>query len=152
MQENIMKSSDKTLWQILDELSHQLPFSKKRIETVLSTQLSESDKRGNDIFLFYMSPPVNLADGIVISNVDLRLKREGSHPGFLVLEIEGAHITGAQVRKHYDHLKITDFPRGRSPEEATVYSQDLPWGRLSFGFKERNRDCLASVSFHPNIQ
>ncbi|MCL2625299.1 MAG: hypothetical protein FWD46_00585 [Cystobacterineae bacterium] len=138
-----------SLWQAIDTLSQQIPFSKQKVETALATPLSEVDNNSNKLFRFFKSPPIRLAEGIVISNVDLRIKREGSHPGFLVLEMDGACLTLEQIRERYSELQITQLPRGRSLEEETSHSQLLPWGKLSFGFKEKNPKCLASIAFEP---
>ncbi|MCL2178181.1 MAG: hypothetical protein FWC28_07870 [Proteobacteria bacterium] len=141
-----------SLWQTIDTLSQQIPFSKQKIETVLATELTEAVNKSNKLFHFFKSPPVVLSGGVVISNVDLRIKREGSHPGFLVLEIGGACITLEQIQEKYSELQISQLPRGQSPNEETGHSQLLPWGKLSLGFKAKNPLCLASVSFEPKKQ
>ncbi|MCL2626149.1 MAG: hypothetical protein FWD46_04960 [Cystobacterineae bacterium] len=138
-----------SLWQVIEALAEQIPFSKQKVESVLGTQLTETEEGGNDLFQFFESPPLPLADGVVISNIDLRLKRGGGHPGFLVLEVGGVCLRLEQIRKKYTQLSIRELPRGRSLEEETSFSQMLPWGQLSFGFKERNRECLASIAFEP---
>lgn len=138
-----------TLWQAIDALAQQAPFSKAKIETLLSTQLSETNYTGNDVFQFFESSPLALSDGVRIANVDLRIKRQGPHPGFMVLSIDGRCITIEEVRKHYTDLEITDIPRGRSLDESTSHTTKLPWGELSFSFKERNPDCVSSIAFQP---
>lgn len=138
-----------TIWEAIDIVAKQVPFARDTIETALSTTLAETDNPGNDIFRFYESQPVHLEDGVVVSNIDLRIKRSGPHPGFLVLAVDGACIRLELVRRHYDNLRITGTPRGRSLDEQTYYTATLPWGDLSFGFAERNPDCLASVAFNP---
>ena len=143
------KQMNKNIWQAIEALVQQIPFSKQKVEAALSTVLTEKEDDFNKLFLFYKSAPIQLTEGLVISGVDLRIKREGGHPGFLVLAVEGACITPAQLREHYKELQITQVPRGRSLEEETTFTQTLPWGKLSFGFKERNRDCLASIVFEP---
>ncbi|AQW30134.1 hypothetical protein ACKZDW_16590 [Ralstonia syzygii subsp. celebesensis] len=138
-----------TLWQAVDVLPRQIPFSKAKIENLLSAQLTETDEGGNDVFQFFKSSPVKLSDGVVIENIDLRIKRQGSHPGFMVLRVSGPCISLDMVRSHYGNLEVTDVPRGHSLEESTTHATTLPWGRLSFSFKERNPGCLASVTFKP---
>ncbi|PCE34064.1 hypothetical protein [Burkholderia ubonensis] len=141
-----------TLWQAIDALAQQVPFSKTKIEQTLSTRLTETDEEGNDVFQFFKSTPVTLSDGVVIKSVDLRIKRQGEHPGFMVLELGGPCVGLDAVRGRYGHLEITDVPRGRSLDEATTHSAQLPWGQLSFSFEERNPACVASVSFKPKQQ
>ncbi|MCL2776435.1 MAG: hypothetical protein FWD73_00415 [Polyangiaceae bacterium] len=138
-----------TLWQVVVALALQIPFSKQKVEAVLSTQVVETESQFNDLFRFYKSLPVKLSDGVIIPTIDLRIKRVGKDPGFLVLDIDGTCITREQLEARYKHLKITGTPRGHSLNEETSYSQDMPWGRLSFGFKERKPACLASVVINP---
>jgi hypothetical protein len=138
-----------SLWQAIPLLAQQIPFSKQKVEVALSTRLSEIDDAFNTPFYFFGSPPIPLAEGVVISNVDLRIKRGSNHPGFLVLEVGGSCITMEQIRTQYGELQTTPFSCGRSLDEETCHFQLLPWGKLSFGFKERNPQCLASVSFEP---
>lgn len=144
-----MTQQKMTLWQAIDALVKQIPFSKAKIENLLSTQLTETAEGGNDVFQFFKSNPIKLSDGVVIENVDLRVKRAGPHPGFLVLSVGGGCIGIDAVRAHYKDLKITDTPRGHSLDEVTSHSTMLGWGELSFSFKERNPNCLASVAFDP---
>ena len=144
-----MKAVELTWWQAVDALVMQIPFSKQKVETLLKTSLNETDNTGNDVFQFYESPPVTLKDGVVIRNVDLRIKRTGPHPGFMVMEIEGLCITLDQIRRRYGPLEITETPHGHSLDDETSHSVMQPWGKLSFGFAERNPDCLASIVFDP---
>ena len=149
VQDSHMTQPKMTLWQAIDALARQVPFSKSGIENTLSTRLSETDDEGSDVFQFFKGTPVKLTDGVVIENVDLRIKRQGAHPGFMVLRLGGPCVGLDAVRGHYGGLEITDVPRGRSLDEATTHSARLPWGQLSFSFTERNPGCLASVAFKP---
>lgn len=146
-----MATEQITLWQAISILAQQVPFTKAKVETVLSTHLIEKpgDYFGKDVSQYFKSVPVELDDGVLISNVDLRVKRTGEDPGFMVLEIEGACVTLKQVRSHYSTLTITGSPRGRSLDDATSHSTEFPWGKLSFGFAERNPECLAWIAFDP---
>lgn len=137
-----------TLWQAITHLSQQIPFSKESVEEVLATRLVRCVEQGNEFFWFYEGNDIALAGGGVL-NVDLRIKREGEHPGFLVINLSGTCNKLAEVRSHYDELQITDTPRGHSLDEVTSYTAILSWGKLSFGFKERQPDCLSSVAFNP---
>lgn len=147
--ETTMKTNEMTLWQTITSLAEQIPLTRQKVETVLQTTLRESDNTGNDVFQFYESPPVELKDGVVIRTVDLRIKRAGAHPGFMVLEMEGSCVTLDQIRQHYGDVPITSSPRGSSLHEKTHYTATLPWGTLAFGFLERNPGCLASIALKP---
>ena len=141
-----------SLWQVIDLLTQQIPFSRQKIKATLSTQLIEVEDVFNKLYHFYKSVSIQLAGGVVISNVDLRIKRYGNHPGFLVLRIDGICITVEELRKQYGDLQITQVPHGRSLDEETSLSSSLSWGKLSFGFKERSPNCLATIAFDPLIQ
>jgi hypothetical protein len=142
-------NSQMTLWQLIDSVSQQTPFSAVKIEKLFSTQLSEYDNPSNDVFRFYKGGRTTLANGVVISNVDLRIKRQGPHPGFLVLELQGTCVGVEEVRKHYSGLEITDTPRGKSLDDVTSHTTIQAWGELSFSFKERKPECLSSIVFDP---
>ncbi|MGF6957225.1 hypothetical protein [Paraburkholderia youngii] len=151
-----MTQTDTTLWQTIDALVQQIPFTKAKVESVLATHLVDreisKDSIRNAAFQFYVGGPAKMADGIVVGKVDLRVRHTGGHPGFLALgKLSGECVTLAMVRAHYSNLKLTDSPRGHSLDETTAYSAFLPWGTLSFAFAERNRDCLQGVSFDPKI-
>ncbi|WP_332403707.1 hypothetical protein [Burkholderia ubonensis] len=148
-QDSHMTQPDLTLWQAIDTLAQQIPFSTAKIAHVLETQFRESDIGGNDVFQFFKSAPIPLSDGVVIETVDLRIKRHGAHPGFMVLWLSGSCVGLDKVREHYGNVKITDTPRGHSLDEVTSHTTALQWGELSFSFKERNPKCLSSVAFAP---
>jgi hypothetical protein len=148
-QGGIMTQTDKTLWQVIEALIQQIPFTRQKVETALAIQFPDANKDTNFDIFENQGTPLLLADGVVISDVDLWIKRIVRHPGSLTLKIGGACVTKDQLKTHYDQLKITSYPTGVSLEEATMYTQDMPWGRLSFGFKEQNPDCLAVIHFVP---
>ncbi|MGV2288491.1 hypothetical protein AAHK20_07220 [Trinickia sp. YCB016] len=144
---------DMTLWQTIEVPVQQIPFTKTKVESVLSVGLDDKDTSNvaikNTAFAFFVGGPIKLSDDVVIGNVDLRIRHKEGHPGFLVLNLAGSCIGLDAVRAHYGDLKITDFPRGRSLDEVTSHTTALEWGELSFSFKERNPDCLSSIAFAP---
>ena len=141
-----------TLWQTIDTLTEQIPFRRAKIERAFETKLFVGDPRQ-----FVIQPsfepleggPVGLADGVVVEMIDLRVRPEESHPGFLVLRVAGTCISLDEVRARYGTLAITDRPRGRSLDEVTSFTTIQPWGKLTFSFTVRNPDCLSSVAFAP---
>jgi len=138
-----------TLWEIIDALSRQLPFTKEKIERTLSINLNEPIYYGKDASRFFTSENLGLKNNVVVSKIDFRTKPDGAGPGFLVLNFEGACIGIAEIRHHYKTLEITASPRGNSLDEATNFSTIQHWGELSFGFKERRPECLAYVVLNP---
>lgn len=143
------QAASMTLWQAIDALAAQLPFSTQKVGRTLSTTLTDTNAQGSEVFRFFEGTPVRLGDGTELARIDLRIKREGPHPGFLVLYLGGRCVPMAELRLHYAELQITGVPRGRSLDETTSHTATLAWGRLSFGFAERNPDCLAQVVFDP---
>ena len=146
--EMAMTTNLMTLWQAIDALVKQIPFSKLKVEAVLSARLDEVQRGTYTLFL--EGGPSDLADAIRIAKIDLRLGFEPGDPGFLVLNVDGACVGIEQVRTQYSNVEITGMPRGRSFDEKTTHSVQLPWGKLSFGFKERKPECLASIIFNPS--
>jgi hypothetical protein len=116
---------DRTLWQTIDALAQQIPFSKAKVETVLGVGLVDRDT-SNDVFpnmytgrQDFEGGPVKLSDGVEIVKIDLRTKLQEGDPGFLVLNFAGACIGLDAVRAHYSDLKVTGYPRGDSLDEVT---------------------------------
>lgn len=141
-----MKTLD--LWTVIDYLPTRLPFSTDKIESALNVVLAKDSE--NEYFSFYKAQDLALSNGVVIESIDLRIKKEQPHPGFLVIQLAGACVPRAEVLRRYEGLDITDHPRGRSLDEQTSYSRREVWGKLSFGFAERSPDCLRSVVFSPD--
>ncbi|MCT8180426.1 MULTISPECIES: hypothetical protein [unclassified Variovorax] len=143
-------SSALSLWSMVDALSAQIPFSAPAVARLLPGHLAEASSADDEPFRFFEGGPIRLGDGVEISSVDLRIRREPGHPGFLVIELQGRCVPLEEVRARHQLLSLTGVPRGRSPEEAITLSAETTWGRLSFGFKERRRDCLAYIVFAPH--
>jgi hypothetical protein len=66
----------------------------------------------------------------------------------LLLKVEGKCITKAELLQHFPNTTLFDMPRGRSLDEETSYTAEMEWGKMGFGFAERNPTCLSSVGFH----
>lgn len=145
--EKTMNPSTMTLWQVIDAQPQIIPFTQANVEMLFATTLSE--KRRSTHTLFLEGGDVPLAQASRIAKIDLRLGFEAGDLGFMVLSLDGACISLDQVRRHFEDLQITEAPRGRSMDEETSYSVMMPWGKLSFGFAQRNPNCLASIVFNP---
>jgi hypothetical protein len=140
-----MKTLD--VWTVIDYMPTRLPFSTDKIESALNVVLAKASE--NRFFNFYEAKDLALSQGVTIETLDLRIRKEQPHPGFLVLSFGGACVARADVFGRYDNLKLSDAPRGRSLDENTSWTREEPWGKLTFSFSERARDCLRSVSFDP---
>lgn len=135
-----------TLWQALDRLARQIPFTREKVETALATTLLLQESRLQKDH--YGSQPISLADGIFLQNVDLRLDRASESPGFLSLSVGGACISRSLVKRHYPNVRLTYGPHIDAPGEAYVYTAGFSWGDLHFAFELRNPQCLATISFN----
>lgn len=145
-----MNRSAMTLWQAIDAVIAQIPFSKTGIERVLSTTFSDADPPGNEKLRLFEGAAVRLADDVEISGIDLRVRRTGPHAGFMVLDLAGRPVPAEEVARHYTGLELSGVPRGQSLDEAIGFTAALSWGRLSFGFSERAPQCLVFVAFAPS--
>jgi len=135
-----------TLWQLIGVLGPYPSLAPDKIKQVLPTDFSE--RRRSTYTSFYVGGPLQLADQINIEAIDLRVRLMNEMKGLVVLSIAGACVTLHDVHLHYQDIRITAHPRGHSLDEKTSWSTYQPWGKLSFGFKERNPDCLASVTIN----
>ncbi len=136
------------IWAVVDYLPTRLPFTKESIANALNVVLIEKAD-SNDYVIFFEGGPIPLAGDRQLEEIDLRIRREQPHPGFLTLSVSGKCIPRKEVLDRYKGLTITSHPRGGSWDEKTYWSKEEAWGRISFGFTERNPDCLRSVVFDP---
>ncbi|WP_431112986.1 hypothetical protein [Variovorax paradoxus] len=134
-----------TLWEAINALAAQAPFSKPGVEGVLSLPLRPVEQPANPLFDFFDGAGLELQGGLIVSRVDLRIKKEDRGVGLLVLNLDGACIGLDDVRARHESLAITGLPRGGSAEEAMTFTSSQAWGKISFGFKERRPKCLAYV-------
>lgn len=102
----------------------------------------------NEYIHFYKAEPVKLADGLLISAIELRLSKEQQDMRpMLIFSLLNQCITIDSVKEHYHDLKMTDYPRGRSENEVTSFSTpaDTNGKKISFSFTVKDPDCLARV-------
>lgn len=140
-----MKQID--FWKFVDYMPTRLPLKEKaQAEKLFNTVLVRTET-SNEYSDHFRGGPVHLADGVEIVSVDLRINK--AHPGqsLLVLTMGGKCIDRSVVLERQQGMRITNVPRGRSLDEETSWSQMLAWGKLSFGFTERQPDCLKSLVF-----
>lgn len=139
-----------SFWQVIAEVQGQKRLSLEKTETILNQKLTEETEQSNEYFQMYKGKSIQLAEGLVIATIDLRLPRAPTrNDGLLALNLEGECITLPQVKQQFPVLKITGTPRGRSLEDSTTYTANTPWGEVDFGFQEKRPDCLGYVIFHP---
>jgi len=139
-----------TLWQLIEVLIDHHYFTLDTIRQIFPIEFSQ--RSDNGYFSFYEGGPFRLADQIAIETVHLIISKEDDSGGDIGLDIghDTPCITLDEVRAHYPDIVVTSAPRGHSLDEKTHWTIRLPWGRLIFGFKERNPDCLASIGISRN--
>ncbi|ALV06032.1 hypothetical protein [Roseateles depolymerans] len=136
------------LWTLVDDLPTRTPFDKEKIEQALRIVLIQDEELTNEYFTALKGGPVSLAREVDIEAVSLRVSvKEPTEKWLLNLTVAGKCVARSDVLARYPRLEVTNAPRGRSPNEETSYSRKELWGKLSFGFAQRNPDCLSSVLF-----
>lgn len=141
--EKMMKTLD--IWALVDYLPTKLPFDRDKIYAITGEVLREAES--NQFAQFFKGGPVLLKDGVEIESIDLRVNKEQSTRRLLILRLAGNCVPRDKVFGRNHKLELSDPPRGRSLGEEANWSMKQPWGTLSFGFAERNPDCLRSVLF-----
>jgi len=149
--ETSMGNGQMTLWGVVEAIGKMMPLSKEAVEAVLKTELAD-EKR--DEYLWHLVGVGQLLDdGLFVTRVSLALLPDG---GFgknsgLSIELGGRCIRLDEIRSRFGELTIVQHPRGRSLQETTVYAAAMPWGEVSFAFKEENRNCLFRISFRKQM-
>ncbi|MCR2746142.1 hypothetical protein [Limnobacter parvus] len=118
----------------------------------------EQTQKSNEYVQFFSGQQLALAGNSSIVKIDLRLPRDTSNSnsnsnsnskGMLALDVDGKCITVQQVSQQFSDLAITGVPRGGSLEEATTFTTNTAWGKISFGFQQKKSDCLGYLVFNP---
>lgn len=89
------------------------------------------------------------AGGVTVSGLELREPKAGAGAtgrAFVALTLGGGCASRREVEQRFGPLAQSGVPRGRSLDEQTMLSRQERIGRLLFGFAERNRDCLRSIT------
>lgn len=132
-----------TLWQLIDVLGGSPSLAPSAVVAVLPVAFKLTTRHAD--VADYAADGVALADGVHLGDVALRTRLDDTTRGLMVLDVEGACMTLDDVRRRYPAITLTSPPPGHSPSESSGYSDAQAWGTLGFGFKESNRQCLATV-------
>lgn len=138
-----------TAWDIIEGLSVQQPVSRQSLES--SFQLPMQEVEGNEDFRFFSARAGRFGEASVLSELELRVRRETNQAELVVANLNDSGITSAQARERFPDLKVTGIPRGRSPQEVVTLSRELANGRLSLCFKVHQQDRLSQIVFTPRI-
>lgn len=133
---------------LVDDLATRTPFDKEKIEQALRIALTQDEQITNEYFSALKGGPVSLAREVEIEALSFRVSvKESTEKWLLNLTVAGQCVARSDVLARYPRLEVRNSPRGGSPNEETSYSRKEVWGKVSFGFAERNPDCLSSVLF-----
>jgi hypothetical protein len=142
-------TSAKTVEQIVYALIAAPPASPDKAQTALGVTLTAAP--GSGPFRQYKGRVEPGPDGRSI-DVEYRMPQTAAASAgpLLILKLDGPCLAKAEVQNRYGPLQITDVPRGKSLDEEASFSRTYAWGTLSFGFAERNRDCLRTIVYNLN--
>jgi len=145
-----MNLQQTTLWQLIEALIEHPSYTLDTIEQVLPIEFSKNGDNGS--FAFHEGGPFGLLDQVVVKKATLAIRHASGESRLIGLNLDpsGTCVTLDDVRAHYPNIEIIGGPRGHSLDEKTHWAVEYSWGRLSFGFKEANRRCLASVGIGRN--
>lgn len=134
------------IWQFIPAASSAI--KSLSINDVDNALLTFRSSKENEYIHFYKAKPFKLADGLRISDIELRLSKNrlGMRP-MLVFTVLNQCITIAMVKEHYHYLSMSDYPRGHSENEVTSFSTsaNINGQKISFSFMVKDPVCLASV-------
>ena len=155
-QKNGLESKEKkataremTLWQVIDYLGNHFPLRLEKIEQIFQSTFSKLSA-SNQYFTFWEGNGGSLQEGVYVPRIVLGLRNDDiRYPGILTLNVSGTCVKLDEIKNKYGELTVVGLPRGRSEDEETKYEAQAPWGKLVFGFAERNPDCLSSVGLGP---
>lgn len=137
-----------SVWQLIEDIQA-APFTLAGVEKILGQTLVEQTQKSNEYFQFFSGQELALAGNSRIVKIDLRLPRGTSNSkGMLAIHLGGECITMQQVSQQFADLAVTGMPRGGSLEEATTYTANTAWGKVSFGFQQKKPDCLRYLVFN----
>ena len=141
-----------SLWHLIGRLEARMPLTVTSAQEALDMPLVAEANEGAYAHFQALAIP-NVLEGRVRA-VRLMLKspalRFVGHSA-LTLEVDGSCLTLSDVRRQVGELALIQPARGRSLDEFEVWRAARPWGALTFGFVQRQPDCLARVGFHRQL-
>jgi hypothetical protein len=137
--------------ELIQKLSDVYPWRVHDVENILGVKLPKSEKHHSS---FISEQQIAYEGGLLINEVEVRITARADRAGetvrlILNLADDAACFTRKRIEQTYPGLFLTNAPHGHSLEEEANFSSKQSWGRLSFGFKEKRRDCLSSIIFIP---
>jgi hypothetical protein len=144
--ENIVQNSTKSIESLIEKLRQSKSFDQAAVEDAIGRKLVPASE--NSSFSFFEAKDIPFGEQ-TISLVDYRspVSTSATAGPLLNLTLAGSCLKKSAIEARYGPLSVTNAPRGRSLDEELGLSRVEPWGTLSFGFAERNPDCLSSITF-----
>jgi hypothetical protein len=143
-----MENSEARLFNMIDLLSEQRPFSPQKIEEITGIELKLNKNESNDYFSKYRSDEKTEKNDFNLS-LELRLPTsESSHSdGLLILRIKpGICIKQDEIIKRFGIGEPKPPSPNMHPEKALLYiAYQYRWGKISFGFKYYEPKCLEAI-------
>lgn len=139
---------EQPLFTLINAITQLSSLNHADLSALLDRSFSPTEKQ-SEYFMVYELTHYPLADTTHLLDFDLRepIPGSGATAGPLLnMDVKGSCITRDQVNSHYGDLTLSGVPRGHSPEEEWVLETNRGRYKLSFGFKERQPDCLAGVT------
>jgi hypothetical protein len=134
---------------LVDKFRKAQPMNEAAVEAVIGKRLVQTSSNAS----FAMFEAKNIAvGGHKLTLVDYRMPISASATAgpLLHLVVAGPCLKKRDVQAKYGPLSVTNTPTGRSTNEELALSRPEAWGMISFGFAERNPDCLSSITFAVN--
>jgi len=139
------------LEELVQMLEAAAPWTIKRVESVFAS--ASSLARSNNAIAIHTMGPFCYEEKLIIEEVHLRVRTNTNKMSRLIISLseDAGRFTFDRIKSAWPDIRIdpSTYPRGQSWDEKRHYQTNRPWGRLSFGFKERQPDCLASITFIP---
>lgn len=140
------KMQKEDVWDFVTQMSTSI--KNLSVERIDQAPLTFTLKNQNEYINFYQANPIKLQDASMMTDLELRLsKTSGAMAPFLSFTPQGKCISLDDVKKHYQSVKLTDYPRGQSENEVTSYtsSPDVNGQLITFSFSAKNADCLSKI-------
>jgi len=139
----------------LEDLTQMLeaaaPWTIKGVESVFDSKFTPA--RSNGIVAVHTMGPFRYKEKLIIEEVHLRVRMNTNKMIRLIVNLseDAGRFTLDRLKRTWPDIQLdpSAYPRGQSWDEKRQYRTNRPWGQLSFGFKERQPDCLASITFIP---
>jgi hypothetical protein len=144
--EKAMQASASSLESLIEKLRQSKAFDQAAVEAALGKKLMPTSQ--NSSFAFFEAKDVTVgAHKLSLADYRSPISASATAGPLLNLMVSGPCLKKSAVQAKYGPLSVTNAPSGRSPDEELGLSRSEPWGTLSFGFAERNPDCLSSITF-----